>query len=151
SFGTGGVAAGAGVGFAVGSMYPSPNAQAEHYDVFMNAGPCAAFRGPGQTQGIFALEQSLDELAVKVGTDPLALRDRIDTRDTDDARARAAERRIGSQLFEWSRRKPAGADRGPIKRGIGMAQSQWVYIVHKNAACEVRILGDGSVLGFSNC
>ena len=37
-----------------------------------------------------------------------------------------------------------------MKRGIGVAQSQWVSVVHPATACEVRILGDGSVEAFSS-
>src|SRR5919108_81979 len=91
------LAAGAGVGFAHTSMYPCPHILTEQYDVFTNAGPCAAWRAPGQVQGIFALEQSLDELAERLGMDPLALPDAIDTTGTDDAKARCVERRIGAE------------------------------------------------------
>lgn len=150
SYGTAGVAAGAGVGFCSRALYPCPNVSTEHYDVFTNAGPGAAFRAPGQVQGIFALEQSIDELAERLHMDPLTLREKIDTNDTDDVRARAAERRLGAKAFEWSRRRPAGADQGPIKRGLGMAQSQWVYIVSRATACEVRVTRDGSVEAFSS-
>ena len=148
SYGTGGVAAGASVGSCHHSMYPCPNTSIEHFDVFTNAGPCAAFRGPGQTQGIFAWEQTIDALAEALRMDPLALRDKIDTRDADDVRARSAERRIGAERFDWSRRRPAGSDTGAVKRGIGMAQSMWPYIVNRYATCEVRINGDGSVDAF---
>jgi xanthine dehydrogenase YagR molybdenum-binding subunit len=150
SYGTGGVAAGAGVGFCHATMYPCPNVSTAHYDVFTNAGPCAAFRAPGQVQGIFALEQSLDELAERLGMDPVALRDRIDTSGTHDARARAVERRIGAERFGWKTRRPANAEPGPVKRGMGMAQSQWVSVVHPATACEVRVTGDGSVEAFSS-
>ena len=149
SYGGGGAAAGAGVGFCHGAMYPCENFAARHFDVFTNTGPCAAFRGPGQVQGIFALEQMLDELAERIGIDPVALRDRIDTRDTDDARARAVERRIGAQRFGWDEARAKARTAGPIKRGVGMAQSHWVYLVHKGASCEVRVHGDGSVEVFS--
>jgi xanthine dehydrogenase YagR molybdenum-binding subunit len=149
SYGTGGVAAGAGVGFAHTAMYPIPNLAVEHYDVFTDAGPCAAFRAPGQVQGIFALEQALDELAHEIDMDPLALREKIDTNDTDDARARKIERRIGAERAGWSQRRRAGADSGPIKRGIGVAQSQWAYIVHGTTSCEVRVRGDGSVVALT--
>jgi xanthine dehydrogenase YagR molybdenum-binding subunit len=149
SYGTGGVAAGAGVGFAHTAMYPVPNLAVEHYDVFTDAGPCAAFRAPGQVQGIFALEQALDELAHEIDMDPLALREKIDTNDTDDARARKVERRVGAERAGWSQRRRAGADSGPVKRGIGVAQSQWAYIVHGTTSCEVRIRGDGSVIALT--
>lgn len=148
SFGTGGVAAGAGAGFCHQSMYPCPNVSIEHFDVFTNAGPCTAFRAPGQVQGIFALEQAIDALADKLGIDPVALRDKIDTRDADDVRARAAERRIGTEKFGWSRRRAAGSGSGPIQRGMGMAQSMWPYIVNQYATCELRIGGDGRVDAF---
>jgi xanthine dehydrogenase YagR molybdenum-binding subunit len=149
AYGSGGVAAGAGVGFAHGSLYPCPNVLTEQYDVFTNAGPCAAFRAPGQVQGIFALEQAIDELAERLGLDPLALRDKIDTKDSDDARARAVERRIGRERSRWSERRPNRSDPGPILRGLGMAQSHWLYLVHNDTACEVRINSDGSVEAFS--
>ncbi|HVF18262.1 MAG TPA: xanthine dehydrogenase family protein molybdopterin-binding subunit [Steroidobacteraceae bacterium] len=150
SFGTGGVAAGAGVGSCHSSMYQCANVSTEHYDVFTNAGPAAAFRGPGQVQGIFALEQAIDELAHRLNIDPIEMRDRIDTRDTDDCKARKVERQRGAKLFNWQRRKPPASDSGAIKRGIGMAQSQWFYIVHKDTECEVRVQGDGSVQAFSS-
>ncbi|PTL78979.1 xanthine dehydrogenase family protein molybdopterin-binding subunit [Vitiosangium sp. GDMCC 1.1324] len=147
--GSGGVAGGAGVGFCHSSLYACPNVLVEQYDVFTNTGPCAAFRAPGQVQGIFGLEQAIDELAEKLGTDPLALRGKIDISGTDDSLARAHERKVGAERIGWSKRKPAGADKGPIKRGMGFAQSQWVYLIHPNTACEVRVSGDGSVEAFS--
>jgi xanthine dehydrogenase YagR molybdenum-binding subunit len=129
-------------------MYPCPNVSIEHYDVFTNAGPCAAFRGPGQTQGIFAWEQAIDALADRLGIDPIALRDKIDTRDADDVRARAAERRVGAEKIDWSRRRAPASDAGPVKRGIGMAQSMWPYIVNSYTTCEIRVAGDGTVEAF---
>src|SRR6185436_16216333 len=139
AYGSGGVAAGAGVGFAHAMMYPCPNVSAIQFDVFTNAGPCAAFRAPGQVQGIFALEQSLDELADRLGIDPIELRDRIDTGPTDDARARKVERQVGAEKIGWSARRPPNADSGAVKRGMGMAQSQWVSVIHPPTSCEVRI------------
>src|SRR6266542_1283407 len=72
SYGTAGIATGAGVGFPAERMYACPNFSGEQFDVFMNAGPGCAFRAPGAPQGVFALEQLVDELAEKVGMDPLA-------------------------------------------------------------------------------
>ena len=148
TYGSGGVAGGAGVGFCHSTLYACANVQVEQYDVFTNAGPCAAFRAPGQVQGIFSLEQAVDELAEKIGMDPLVLRGKIDVSGTDDSLARAHERKLGAERAGWSKRKPAGSDKGPIKRGMGFAQSQWLYLVHPNIACEVRVSGDGSVEAF---
>ena len=73
------------------------------------------------------------------------------TRGNRDSRARAVERRLGAETVPLaeSTRSPT-ADRGPLKRGIGVAQSQWVSVIHPPTACEVRILGDGSVEAFSS-
>jgi xanthine dehydrogenase YagR molybdenum-binding subunit len=149
SYGTGGVAGGAGIGFAHNMMYPCPNVREEQYDVFTNAGPCAAFRAPGQVQGIFALEQAIDELADRLQMDPLTLRDVIDTNSTDDAKARRVERRIGAAKVGWTARRGPGSDRGPVKRGVGVAQSQWLSVIHPPTVCEVRVTDDGSVEAFS--
>ena len=140
TYGTAGTAIGAGVGNVAQAMYECPNFAIEQYDVFINAGPGCAMRAPGNTPGAFALEQAIDELAEKLGLDPLALRDRIDA-----SPVRRAERAIGAQRIGWSRRHAPGADAGPVKRGIGVAQSLWGANVQTNAACEVRVLRDGSV------
>ena len=57
---------------------------------------------------------------------------------------RREERRIGAERIGWQRRHAPGADRS-VKRGLGMAQSLWGANVQTNAACEVRIMRDGSV------
>jgi xanthine dehydrogenase YagR molybdenum-binding subunit len=140
SYGTAGIAPGAGVGNIAQAMYECPNFEMAQYDVFTHAGPGCAMRAPGNVQGAFALEQSVDQLAEKLGLDPLALRDRI-----DPSAVRREERRIGAARFGWSRRRPAAADAGAVKRGLGMAQSFWPGIVQTSASCEVRLWRDGVV------
>ncbi len=147
SVGTGGVGTGSGTGGPAQNMYPCPNLLVEESDVFTNAGPAAAFRAPGHPQGCFALEQVVDELAEKLKLDPIALRDRIDVRTDrmNAAAARREERRIGAERIGWSKRRAPGADPGPVKRGLGVAQSVWFRLVNLDAACEVRVSKDGSV------
>jgi xanthine dehydrogenase YagR molybdenum-binding subunit len=140
TYGTAGVTLGAGVGNFAQSIYDCANFAIAQSDVFINAGPASAMRAPGNVQGAYALEQMIDELAEKLAMDPLALRDRI-----DPSAVRREERRAGAERFGWSRRRAPGFDSGPVKRGIGMAQSYWGANVHTNASCEVRILRDGSV------
>ena len=97
-------------------------------------------RGPGNSPGAFGLEQAIDDLAEKLGIDLLTLRDRI-----DPSPVRREERRIGAERIGWQRRHAPGTDAGPVKRGLGMAQSLWGANVQLNAACEVRVMRDGSV------
>ncbi len=140
SYGTAGVTVGAGVGNNAQSLYACANFESAQHDVFTNAGPGCAMRGPGNTPGAFGLEQAIDELAERLALDPLSLRDRIDL-----SPIRREERRIGAERIGWPRRHSPGADLGPVKRGLGMAQSIWGANVQTNASCEVRVMRDGSV------
>ena len=140
SYGTAGVGLGAGLGNFAQQIYTCANFAMAQSDVFINAGPGCAMRAPGNVPGAFGLEQAIDELAEKLGMDPLVLRERIDA-----SPVRREERRIGAERFGWNRRRAPGSDAGPLKRGIGMAQSLWGANVQTNSSCEVRILRDGSV------
>ena len=140
SYGTAGVGTGAGTAGPATNLYKCPNLLTEEYDVFINAGPGAAFRAPGHPQGCFAFEQAIDELAVKLKMDPLALREKI-----DESPARKAERQLILERTNWRNRKPDGSDTGPIKRGMGIAQSVWYRFIDMDSSCEVRVSRDGSV------
>ncbi|HMK70815.1 MAG TPA: xanthine dehydrogenase family protein molybdopterin-binding subunit [Xanthobacteraceae bacterium] len=140
SYGTAGVGLGAGVGFNAEALYSCLNFEGAQHDVFINAGAGCAMRAPGNTPGAFGLEQAIDELAERLALDPLVLRERI-----DPSPVRREERRIGSDRIGWQHRHAPGADTGPVKRGLGVAQSLWMANVQTNSACEVRIMRDGSV------
>jgi xanthine dehydrogenase YagR molybdenum-binding subunit len=140
SYGTAGVGTGAGTAGPATNMYKCPNLLTEEYDVFINAGPGAAFRAPGHPQGCFAFEQTIDDLAAKLKMDPLTLREKI-----DENPARKVERQLILERTNWRNRKPDGSDTGPVKRGMGVAQSVWYRFVNMNSSCEVRISRDGSV------
>jgi xanthine dehydrogenase YagR molybdenum-binding subunit len=145
SHGTAGVGLGAGIGNFAQAIYDCPNFSSAQYDVFINAGPSSAMRAPGNTPGAWGLENAIDELAEKLGLHPLALRDRI-----DPSPVRREERRIGAERIGWSRRHAPGADPGPVKRGLGMAQSLWGANVQTAASIEVRLRRDGVVEAFSS-
>jgi xanthine dehydrogenase YagR molybdenum-binding subunit len=55
------------------------------------------------------------------------------------------ERRVGAERAGWARRRAPGADPGPLKRGLGVAQALWPRIVVRPAGCEVAISRDGRV------
>ncbi|WP_395703853.1 xanthine dehydrogenase family protein molybdopterin-binding subunit [Aquabacterium sp.] len=140
SYGTAGIGLGAGVGNVAEALYSCPHFEGAQHDVFTHGGPGSPMRAPGNVQGAWAMEQAIDELADRLGLDPLALRERI-----DPSPVRREERRIGAERIGWARRHAPGADPGPVKRGIGVAQSIWGANIVLNAACEVRIARDGSV------
>jgi xanthine dehydrogenase YagR molybdenum-binding subunit len=141
SYGTAGCATGAGCSGPAVNLYKHASLHTEENDVFINAGPAAAMRAPGHPQGAFALEQTMDELAVKLNMDPLDLRDR-----TDEHPVRRVERQIVRESELWKSRKPiAGSSPGPVKRGVGFAQSVWYRFVSMGSSAEVRVHRDGSL------
>jgi xanthine dehydrogenase YagR molybdenum-binding subunit len=140
SHGTAGVALGAGIWNFAESLYTCPNFESAQHDVFINAGPGCAMRAPGAVPGAWAIEQAIDELAERLSLDPLLLRDRI-----DPSAVHREERRRGAERIGWTRRHPPGADRGPVKQGLGVAQSLWASNVQTNSSCEVRVMRDGFV------
>ncbi|MBX7151235.1 xanthine dehydrogenase family protein molybdopterin-binding subunit [bacterium] len=143
SYGTAGIGTGAGSAGPARVMYFTiDNVYTEESDVFTNAGPGAAFRAPGFPQGTFALEQTIDELAYKLNMDPLEFRKMNSTADL----VRMAEYEIGAKKFGWEKRNPkAAADKGPIKKGYGMANSVWYYITGAGFQAAIQVNSDGSV------
>jgi xanthine dehydrogenase YagR molybdenum-binding subunit len=141
SYGTAGCGTGAGCAGPAANLYKWASLHIEENDVFINAGPAAAFRAPGHPQGAFALEQSIDELAARLNMDLLDLRDRI-----DENPVRRVQRQIIRESALWKSRNPRpNADPGPIKRGVGLSQSVWYRHLTMNCGAEVRVHKDGSV------
>ncbi|MEN9725662.1 MAG: hypothetical protein RL434_28 [Pseudomonadota bacterium] len=56
------------------ACYDIPNAKTVGFDVVSNRPKCAAYRAPGAPMAAFAVESALDELALKLGMDPIELR-----------------------------------------------------------------------------
>ncbi|MEV0323888.1 molybdopterin-dependent oxidoreductase [Streptomyces sp. NPDC050658] len=58
------------------AVYRAPHKKVDAYSVYTNAVPAGAFRGYGLGQVTFAVESAMDELARRLGLDPLALREK---------------------------------------------------------------------------
>jgi xanthine dehydrogenase YagR molybdenum-binding subunit len=147
SFGSAGIAPGAGTAAPLSNLYQNtPNILGEDHSVFTNAGPAAPLRAPGHPQGAFALESAIDELADKLQMDPLELR-----RKNDPSPVRQMQYDIGAKAIGWERRNAKPGDyKGTKKRGLGMANGEWnVNARSAGVGCEIRIHRDGSVECFS--
>src|SRR5207247_5805198 len=59
-------------------IYPAEAKELVDFDVISNLPPGAPFRGPGGPPMAFALEQAIDEAALRMKVDPIALRKRWD-------------------------------------------------------------------------
>ncbi len=158
SYGSGGVTTGAGTAGPAAALHgKNPNFKAEEYQVFTNAGPAAALRAPGHSQGAFGIESAIDELAEKLGMDPLEVR-----RKNEASPVRMAQYDIGAKEIGWQRRNKKAGDMSTgswdassghggespqqgKKRGIGMANGNWYVIASEQTSAQVKVHRDGSV------
>jgi CO/xanthine dehydrogenase Mo-binding subunit len=150
AYGSAGVAGGAGTAGPAGALHgKNPNFKAEEYDVFTNAGPAAPLRAPGHSQGAFGIESAVDELAEKLGMDPIELR-----KKNEASPVRMAQYDLGAKEIGWARRNRKAGDmstggfappKGAKKRGIGMANGNWYVFASENSNAQVRVHRDGSV------
>ncbi|WP_256104519.1 molybdopterin-dependent oxidoreductase [Streptomyces sp. ODS05-4] len=65
------------------AVYRAPHKKVDAYAVYTNCVPAGAFRGYGLGQVVFALESVMDELARRLGLDPLVIRERNAIRPGD--------------------------------------------------------------------
>ncbi len=134
--GTGG--AGSGSNFPLPYVYAVPNSSRTHTDIFVNGGNARAMRAPGHPQGCIVMEAAMDDLADKLGIDPLEFRlknlkerdmveDGFSKPTVDRTPMYLDEVAMGADLIGWKAKwKPRGKNGdGPIRRGLGMALHQW--------------------------
>src|SRR5439155_11492530 len=82
----------------------------------------------------FALEQAVDEAALRMKVDPIALRQRW---DANPNRRRLYE--WAADLDVWRNRKNAAAQTGRYRRGVGVASGYWLYIWQPGSSVEVAV------------
>ncbi|MCE4555340.1 aldehyde oxidoreductase molybdenum-binding subunit PaoC [Pelomonas cellulosilytica] len=113
-----------------------------------------AMRAPGEASGMMALEVAMDEMAEKLGLDPVEFRIRNDTQvDPEKPLRPFSQRRFveclkqGAERFGWNKRsaKPAQVRDGRWLVGLGMAAAFRNNIAMKSKA-RVRLDGEGRVV-----
>lgn len=110
-------------------------------------------RAPGESVGTFALESALDELADKLGIDPIELRKRIEPKkDPTTGKAFSSRHLIdayeaGARRFGWHRRnpKPRQSREGEWLVGIGCATATYPYHRFPGTAASIKLTADGRV------
>jgi xanthine dehydrogenase YagR molybdenum-binding subunit len=148
TWGTGGHSRGA--GFPLPYIYAPASRRRRHADVATNAGEARAFRAPGHPQGSLIMEQVMDDLADKLGMDPLEFRllNLPETNPTFRMLKPIYERevKLGAERIGWKQnRRPRGeGGPGPVRRGLGMALSTWGGSAG-NAEASCTIHPDGRV------
>ena len=127
------------------------------YDVvYTNTMAAGAYRGYGATQGIFALETSVNELAEKLGIDPTVIREKNMLRESmkmpayygETANACALDKCMArcKELFHWDEKYPVrDMGNGKVRAaGVAMAmQGSCISNVDVGSAT-VKLADDGS-------
>jgi len=124
------------------SVYKANEFYREVYALHTNEDSAIAMRAPGHPQASFAMESLLDELAYKIGMDPVEFRkknmpDKIYHRQIDRA----------AREINWAKRNPTpGGGAGPLKRGMGCAAGTWGGGGNDACQVDVSISRDGAVV-----
>src|SRR5262247_3363305 len=107
-------------------------------------------RAPGAASGVYALECAMDELAFRLGMDPLELRirnyaerDQVEGKPFGSNELRACYEQ-GAQRFGWWRRdpQPGSMREGPTQIGWGMATGIW-EAMQEPASAKAVLRADG--------
>jgi xanthine dehydrogenase YagR molybdenum-binding subunit len=136
---------------STGLMYDSPSIWVEETVFPVNVATPTFMRAPGECPGTYALECALDELAVALKMDPVALRianhaDKHPTKDLPFSAKHLKEAyQIGAEKFGWAKRNPEPRSMrdGDLLVGWGMATA--TYPAHKmSAAAKVILRADNT-------
>lgn len=148
AYGTAGFAAGAasaggggGANFPAPYIYKVPNTRVHQRSVAVNAGSSRAMRAPGHPVASVGMEALMDDLAVKLGMDPVELRLR-----NDPSPLRQYQYRLAAEKFGWTQKYRApGTSPGIVKTGIGCAGANWGG-GGKGTRAEAEVHSDGSII-----
>jgi xanthine dehydrogenase YagR molybdenum-binding subunit len=139
-------------GEATPHMYSVANLRVTAGLAKRNIGTPTAMRGPGAVPGLFATESAMDELAVKLGMDPLELH-LINEPTLDEGLGVPFSSRhlkecltLGAEKFGWSKRNPevGSMQRDGKTLGWGMAACSWIA-ARFDCMASVELRDDGTV------
>ena len=123
-------------------IYTAANFYRERMSVHTHEDASRAMRAPGHPQASFAVESLMDELAYKIGIDPVEFRKK-NLKDT--VYHRQLDR--GAREIGWERRnRTPGGGAGPLKRGMGCAVGTWGGGGNRECKVSVTVARDGSVV-----
>ena len=139
-------------GEATPHMYSVANLRVTSGLAKRNIGTPTSMRGPGAVPGLFATESAMDELAVKLGMDPVELH-LINEPQLDEGLGVPFSSRhlkecltLGAEKFGWSKRNPKAASmtRDGMTLGWGMAACSWIA-ARFDCTASIELRDDGTV------
>jgi putative selenate reductase molybdopterin-binding subunit len=140
AYGSHALTVGCNVASKVLPLYRAKNIRFDLKGVYTNLPVGGAYRGYGATQGAFAMECLVDEMAERLGVDSLEFRKRNHIQEGESSpvfKAMGEGREgvpqtimscgldrcidLGAKELGWHEKKRRPKDKGPIKRGVGVA------------------------------
>jgi len=137
--------------FPARHLYASRTYEIEQRIVELNMVSNASMRAPGESIGSFALESAIDELALKLRVDPIALR-RLNEPDLDPTKGTAFSARHlllayerGARMFGWRQgyQAPRMRKEGEWWIGHGTATATYPYQRFPGAKVALTVSADG--------
>ncbi len=146
-------------GGAIRQLYPTPNFECDMYTVYTNTPASGAMRGYGIPQAMFALESHTEDIAKRLGFEPIAYRQAhmmpvgyFDPFSKNvnyfDSLNQCIEK--GKAYIDWDRKRAEYANQtGDIRRGVGMAifwynTAVWPISL-ESCSCRMVLNQDGSL------
>ena len=138
------------VGIGTHFLYAGENRRINHDVVRLNWLLSGSMRAPGEAVGMVGMECAMDELAEKIGMDPIDLRKINDPEQDPELKVPYSSRNLTSSLeegakhFGWDQRQKAGQRReGDWLIGMGVAAACRSNQLQQSAA-KVELHPDGS-------
>ncbi len=138
-------------GISTHFLYAGEHRKITHDLVRLNWLLSGSMRAPGEAVGLLALESAMDELAERLGIDPIELRRRNEPSEDPEKGVPFSSRRLidaleqGAERFGWTQRRAPGQRReGEWLVGMGVAAAARANLVMESSA-HVALHPDGSV------
>lgn len=138
------------VAFKTSPLYDRAAVKYDAKIVYTNTMPAGAFRGYGATQGAFALESAINELAKKLGMDPTVIREKNLVEPAPEKYIVSGDIKKcvekGKEIFGWDQKYPARVTEDGKIRAAGMAVTMQGSGIAglDTAAATIKLWDDGT-------
>jgi xanthine dehydrogenase YagR molybdenum-binding subunit len=130
------------------TIYACPNIRASNKVVDLNISSPTYMRAPGECVGMYAIESAMDELAIALKMDPIALRlanyaedDPVEHKPWSSKSLRQCYQQA-AERFGWSRRNPEPRSMRDGRLLIGMGMASATYPSHRAPASAIARIDD---------
>ena len=138
------------VAFKTSPLYDRAAVRYDGKIVYTNTMPAGAFRGYGATQGTFAVESAINELAKKLGMDPTVIREKNLVEPSPDNYIVSGDIKKcvekGKEIFRWDEKHQARVMENGKIRAAGMAVTMQGSGIAglDTAAATIKLWDDGT-------